>query len=50
MKEVYDAAHPRADVATVGVGPGGMIPHPAAGVPTSGAHGSSRPLYPAKAG
>jgi len=49
MKEVYDAAHPRADVATVGVGPGGMIPHPAAGVPTT-AHGSSRPLYPAKAG
>jgi integrase/recombinase XerC len=50
MKEVYDAAHPRADVATVGVGPGGMIPHPAAGVPTTGAQGTNRPLYPAKAG
>ena len=35
MKEVYDSAHPRADVST--------IPHPAANAPQS-------PYYPAKAG
>jgi hypothetical protein len=58
MKEVYDASHPRADVATVGVTPGGTIPHPSAGqVATATATatatapgGASRPFYPAKAG
>jgi integrase/recombinase XerC len=43
MKEAYDAAHPRADVATV---PAGSIPHPAT---TSGGN-PHRPFYPAKAG
>jgi integrase/recombinase XerC len=45
MKEVYDAAHPRADVSTVGA-----YPHPSAppaGVTTGEA---ARPFYPAKAG
>jgi integrase/recombinase XerC len=39
MKEVYDAAHPRADVST--------IPHPAS---STGSGGSGQPFYPAKAG
>lgn len=42
MKEVYDAAHPRADVAT--------IPHPAAAAAVAAAGGSPSPYYPAKAG
>ena len=41
MKEVYDAAHPRADVGTIG-----SIPHPAA----PGNSEATRPFYPAKAG
>ncbi len=55
MKQVYDQAHPRADVSTVGERSGGQtdgsesaigstpIPHPAQGAP-------GRPFYPAKAG
>ncbi len=46
MKEVYDSAHPRANVSTVG----GSFPHPSA--PTGGATTgeAARPFYPAKAG
>ena len=43
MKEVYDSAHPRADVGTVG-----SIPHPAAA--SAGGSEAMRPFYPAKAG
>ncbi len=41
MKEVYDAAHPRAEVSTVG-----SMAHPA----SANVEGPSRPFYPAKAG
>ncbi len=41
VKEVYDAAHPRANF-------GGSIPHPAAAAAAAGT--PTRPFYPAKAG
>jgi hypothetical protein len=54
MKEVYDAAHPRAATSTVGVGSGAVgsspIPHPASAASGAGASGQNRPFYPAKAG
>ena len=43
MKEVYDQAHPRADVSTV---PGAPIPHPASNPPPA----PKTPFYPAKVG
>ena len=47
LKEVYDAAHPRAmpDGGSADSG-NGSIPHPASGLPTN----PTRPFYPAKAG
>ena len=45
MKEVYDAAHPRANVSTIPQPPA-SFPHPAAVAAAQG----SRPFYPAKAG
>jgi integrase/recombinase XerC len=54
MKEVYDAAHPRAGVSTVGAGSASAgsspIPHPASASSGSGTSGQNRPFYPAKAG
>jgi integrase/recombinase XerC len=52
MKEVYDAAHPRAGVSTVGAGAGGTspIPHPATTASAGNSAGQNRPFYPAKAG
>jgi integrase/recombinase XerC len=65
MKQVYDAAHPRADVSTTGTGTGTGEPDAAtndgqvggAGSATSGGHhpiphpaSPNRPFYPAKAG
>ena len=54
MKEVYDAAHPRAATSTVGIGTGAMgtspIPHPASTASGAGIAGQNRPFYPAKAG
>ena len=46
MKEVYDSAHPRADVSTVG----GAYPHPSAPTPGVTTGEAARPFYPAKAG